>query len=40
MSFEQIESACTGGKRPKGIPVKSGEDVMRVARNWRKHLGI
>ncbi len=40
MSFEQIGSALRGGRPPKGLAVHSAEQVMDIARNWRKHLGI
>ena len=40
MSFEQIESACRRGKKSKGIPVHSDEEVREIARNWRKYYGI
>ncbi len=40
MSLEQIESACAGGKQSRGMPVNSVEDVKRLARNWRRVMGI
>lgn len=40
MTFDQIESAWTGGKKSKGIPVRSKEEAMEINRNWRRHLGI
>ena len=40
MSFEQITSALTDGKKQEGIPVKSVEDVEKINRNWRKLVGV
>lgn len=40
MTFDQIESAYCMGKRKKGIPVRSKEDVMNVSKNWRRHIGL
>ena len=40
MTFDQIASAWTGGKREKGIPVRSPEEIQEVTRNWRKYLGV
>jgi len=40
MTFDQIESAWTGGKRRKGIPVRSNEEMQEISRNWRRYLGI
>ena len=40
MTFDQIESAWTGGKKSKGIPVRSAEEAAEVTRNWRRHIGI
>jgi len=38
MTFDQIESASTGGKREKGIPVRSLEEALEITRNWRRYL--
>lgn len=40
MSFEQIDSAMRGGKRPKGIPIESIEQAQDIARNWRRYWGL
>lgn len=40
MTFDQIESAWLGGKRPTGIPVRSKEEAMTIHRNWRRYLGL
>ena len=40
MSFEQISSALDDGKRPKGIAVKSADDVKEINKYWRKMVGI
>jgi hypothetical protein len=40
MTFDQIESAWTGGKRSKGIPVRSMDEAMAVNRNWKRYLGL
>ena len=39
MSFEQISSACRGGKKPE-IEIHSIEDARRINADWRKHAGI
>ncbi len=40
MSFEQISSALDDGKKPKGIIVKSADDVKEINKHWRKMVGI
>ena len=40
MSWDQINSACRGGKPRGGIPVHTVEEVREIARNWRKYAGI
>ncbi len=40
MSWDQIVSARTGGKKQLGIPISKDEDVAEVAKNWRKYVGI
>lgn len=40
MSFEQINSAISRGKEPKGIPVTTKEDVQWLADNVRKVYGF
>jgi hypothetical protein len=38
MSFDQIASALRHGKRKKGVPVSSDDDVRALARQWRRFL--
>ena len=44
MTFEQIDSACRGGKRPKGVTAHSFEEAAELAKdmqeNWRKYYGV
>lgn len=40
MSFEQIADALAEGKHTSGMEVHSIEDVHRIARDWRKLLGV
>lgn len=40
MTFDQIESAWMGGKKAKGVRVRSPEEAMEVTKNWRRYLGI
>jgi hypothetical protein len=44
MTFEQINSACRGGKPPKGVTAGSFAEAVEIARdmkaNWRKYYGV
>lgn len=38
MTFDQIASACAGGKRRKGARFESREQALAMARQWRRYL--
>lgn len=38
MTFDQIASAASRGKRRKGIPVTSRDEVLQMARQWRRYV--
>lgn len=44
MSFEQIHSALSGGKKAEGIKARSLEEALEIRedfrKNWRRYLGI
>jgi hypothetical protein len=39
MSFEQIESACRGGK-PEKLTARSLDEAVEIAKNWREYYRI
>lgn len=40
MSFEQIGSACTQGKKSKGIAIHDHKQLEEINKNWRAYYGI
>jgi hypothetical protein len=40
MSLEQIASAMSSGKKPKGIPIENAEEAKDMTKNWRIYYGI
>jgi hypothetical protein len=40
MDFDAIDSAVQRGKSKKGISIESDEDLIRMARDWRRYAGI